>query len=175
MADLAHERERLLATGGGAHLERRIHNVHQDCREKENDLLRATKLLETVVSSDDSTIIEKARALLGLQRSDEAINLLEDEVRNNPLDLLAWHILIMAKRKDGEVAVRGIVKSMLEAGNVLSDPTTPNDSFQSLKLDDAAKEYASHVMNGIIAGNVKHMLMGHQITSYLVKESGGEL
>ncbi len=142
--------------------------------QKDQDTIQSTKLLQEVLNAEDAKSLDKARSLLGLGKDSEAIETLERFLEDNPLELLGWQILILARQKEGEAAVKTTAKRMFEAGNLERDPNNPEISLQSIQFDELAKAYAGEVMSGAAAGKIKHQLMVRLVHSLMKGDSEEE-
>lgn len=129
----------------------------------------AESLLNQVLSSTEASPVDRARSLFGLDRRDEAIHLLEDVVEENPEEPIAWPLLALSRKNDGEDAVRTVARKRLKALMQHSDTEGTEDALDlgipRAHVDRLTEKY----MYGDLATELKRNYLRAQIAHLLEK------
>jgi len=137
---------------------------------KDADEHKADQILEQMIGSKDIDNVTMARCLIGLKQFDEASDTLNKHLDEMPGDYLGWYLLALVNRRDGEAAVKKIIRKMLESGvrEIKKDGT--DEIYQRVEIDEGVKELTTSVMVGDIGGSVKHLILSQQVMALLNTE-----
>ncbi|MBN2228379.1 MAG: tetratricopeptide repeat protein [Candidatus Thorarchaeota archaeon] len=137
---------------------------------KEGDEQRADDMLQEVMTSKGLHTITMARCLLGLRQFDKASEVLKKYLEQHRTDVLGWYLLALNERREGEQAVKRVMRKMLESmmqGNNADDAEVLS---QRLEVDKGVDEFTTEVMVGEVGEKVKHMLLLNQVRGLLFAE-----
>ena len=138
--------------------------------QREGDTRRASQLLDQVVSAEGIDPLTRSRALLGLNRISEAVSVLESYLEEKPGDFLAWFLLVLAKRGEGEASIKQVLRKMFEAGYREPEEDASKKFKQIFEVSSAVDQLTKEVQAGEVGGKVKHSLLNKQIMDLLQKE-----
>jgi tetratricopeptide (TPR) repeat protein len=142
---------------------------------REGEDQKASHLLQQVASSEEIDSITRARALAGLKQYDDAANILEKLLREQPGKNLAWYLLTMIKRQEGPESMKKVLKAMLESGIQDAEVSDIEKLHQGLERDKTVDELANAVMIGDLGAKIKHQLLEDQVISLVFSGQKGEI
>jgi tetratricopeptide (TPR) repeat protein len=140
----------------------------------EGDEQRAVELLEQVMMSKDLDSVTRVRCLMGFKQFSEASDMLEKHLEEHPSDYLGWYLLALMGKREGEPAVKNIMRKMLESGAREVKKDDSEGIYQRFEIDKGVDELTKEVMIGELGGRVKHLLLSNQVMTLLNAELKGE-
>ncbi len=138
--------------------------------QKEGNMQRAEKLLRDLISAEDIDGITQARCLIGLKEFDEASDVLNHFLKAHKDEKLGWYLLTLIKRREGQDAVKRVVKDMFDAGIQDTGLTDFDKLNQQVETNKAIDGVTNEIMVGQMGALVKRVLLDNQIMALIKPE-----
>lgn len=128
---------------------------------KNDDAQESEKILTEILNSveEDDTLAIKARALFGLGRNEEAVQVLEDTVSRSPNDRISWYLLILSAKQSGRGSISELINRLIKANAKDLTAFIPTDKPQILGEFQLAEEMKNSVENGSMAEDLQHRFL----------------